>query len=117
MNLALRSGEHELSPDDIAGWQARYPLKDIHREFALMHLWLQRNKSRRPVQPYRFIDSWLKRADDLIVPKMRLVAGWWTTDERTINFAAGLNPPMAAKPGESFAEFRGRINARIGRAA
>ena len=80
-----------------------------------MHIWLERNPSRRPVRLWRFLDNWLSRAPDLIQPVQRDVAAWWTTEQRTINFAAGLNPPMLPRPGESMSEFRERINARLER--
>lgn len=67
MNLSLRDSEYELSPDDIAGLRAKYPRADIERELALAHLWLQRNKSRRPANVWRFLDAWLRKASPVPV--------------------------------------------------
>jgi hypothetical protein len=116
MILPCKSGDVELSAAYIAALRQAYPTKDIDTELARAHLWLVANPARRPVRWPAFLRNWLKRADDVIAPQPN-VAGWWATEQRTMNQGAALG--LAARPGESLAEYRGRISAKLaqGRAA
>jgi hypothetical protein len=112
MILAGKHGPVELSADTIAALKLSYATKNIDLETARAALWLERNPSRRPVRMLRFLETWLKRSDSVIRPAP-IVAAWWTTEARTVNFALGLSPPMTPRAGESMGEFRDRISARL----
>ncbi len=110
MYLPVRVGQFEITDQLMASLTRLWPTKDLSTELAKMHLWLERNPKARPAHPYRFIDNWLKKADDMIAPQPK-VAAWWATEQRTLNQGAALG--LTARPGEGIAEYRERINERL----
>jgi hypothetical protein len=116
MILFNRSGPVELSTDVISALKLRWRTRDVDAELLKMHLYLTRYPKRRPAMIWRFVDNWLRKADAFVRPQT-IVAAWWATDERTINQGAALG--LSPRPGESMAQFRDRINAKLteGRAA
>lgn len=66
MFMPLNSGEHGVTNDDIQKWSQLYPAVNISNELRAMIGWLDANPSKRKTASgiERFINSWLKRAQD-----------------------------------------------------
>lgn len=65
--ILLKSGEHhEPSSEDVIAWQHAYSKIDVHDELNAMSMWCHANPSKRKTKVgiNRFINSWLKRAND-----------------------------------------------------
>lgn len=114
MELTGKDHVVELSTDTVVALKRKFPSRDVDGELAKAHLWLLRYPKRRPVNVWRFLDSWLKRAPETQRPPP-VVNAWWTTDERTLNQGAALG--IAPRAGETMANFRDRIAARMKGAA
>lgn len=114
MLLQCKSGWIELSTDTVAALKRKFPSRDVDAELAKAHLWLLRYPKRRPVNVWRFLDSWLKKAPETHKPPP-VVNAWWTTDERTVNQGAALG--LSPRAGETMANFRDRIAAKMRGAA
>jgi hypothetical protein len=75
----------------------------------LASYWLEKNPSRRPRKPLRFIENWLSKASPRAA--MVQVNKWWETEAATNEMAAKMG--MKAKGNEGWPEFRARIAAKI----
>lgn len=111
MELHAKSGPIAIDDPVIRALQAKNPTKDVARELDAMALWLARHPGRRPVNIWRFIDNWLRKADAVIAPPPAQVAAYWATPERTVNQGKALELP--SRPGESMEQYRQRIAARL----
>jgi hypothetical protein len=62
MHLPMKAGDQfEVTADLLQAYRAAYPHIDVERQFGLMRIWLERNKSARPKNGARFVDNWMKR--------------------------------------------------------
>jgi len=106
---------YELSDETARALQIRFPLANVERELLLAALWLEKNPSRRPAKPLRFIENWLKKCS----PKAAIVdlktTQWWATEAGTVAMAGKLG--MMARGTESWPEFRARIADKLRSAA
>jgi hypothetical protein len=114
VRLETKNASIHLDADTIAALKSKWRTKDVDAQLLAMHLWLLRNKARRPVNVWRFLDSWLAKAPAVIRPPM-LVESWWSTPERVVN--QGLALGIQARPGESLAALKDRISAALQRSA
>jgi hypothetical protein len=60
VKLPVDGGDWEVPVDYMDAWKTVRP--DAEEQFALMRIWLEANKSKRPVRPTRFVDNWMKKA-------------------------------------------------------
>lgn len=109
--LAGKNNEVAFDPQMIAALQSKFRTRDVRGELLKARLWLLRYPARRPVNVWRFVDNWLKRADAVVAPPPVTVVAWWATDERTVQQGHALG--LSARPGESMAQFRERVAERI----
>jgi len=66
--MLLINGEtYQVDDKDIIAWQQAYKDCDVHQELLSMESWLDANPTRRKTRRgiKRFIDSWLKRANQV----------------------------------------------------
>lgn len=62
MHLPMKAGDQfEVTADLLQAYRVAYPHIDVERQFGLMRIWLERNKSARPKNGARFVDNWMKR--------------------------------------------------------
>lgn len=54
-------GDYAIRDVLIQAWKIKYPTVDFQREYPLMVLWLEKNPSKTPKNPIRFIENWLKK--------------------------------------------------------
>ncbi len=61
MILDTVDGTFEITDVLLQAWMIRFPTVDLRREWPLMVLWLAKNPAKKPKNPIRFIENWLKR--------------------------------------------------------
>lgn len=114
MVLQGRDAEVDVDADHIAALKLKWKTRDVEGELLKARLWLTRYPKRRPANVWRFVDNWLARAPATVKPPT-VVNAWWASDERTINQGAAIG--LAARPGETMAQYRDRIAAKLKEAA
>lgn len=130
MKVFAKDGEFELAPELVRSLVATYPAVNVRRELERMYLWTLKNPSRRWDNPLRGIEAWLRRATKQALekkatarqqakqdeadyrsgvrPKVLVTEAWWTSEEGVIRRGRELG--LEAKRGESFANFKARVN-------
>lgn len=65
--LLINGERYQVDDADVLAWQKAYKNCDVHAELLSMESWLDANPSRRKTKRgiKRFIDSWLKRANQV----------------------------------------------------
>jgi hypothetical protein len=104
--IPTKSGNFALSEQLIAAFQAKYPAVQVREQILIASLWLERNPSRRPTKPLRFLDTWLKK--HIPVPGMRPTIAAMVPDQNTL-LAEGQKRGILPHPGESWAQYQGRL--------
>lgn len=64
MQIDTESGSFEISDVLLQAWLIRFPTVDLRREYPLMVLWLAKNPAKKPKNPIRFIENWLRRTHE-----------------------------------------------------
>lgn len=92
MHLPLKAGEQfEVTGDLLQAYRAAYPHIDVDRQFGLMRIWLERNKSSRPKNGARFVDNWMKRQRSAVAMlSPRLVASAADRNARIVAQLTGM---------------------------
>lgn len=89
MQLPLKDGEQfEVTADLLQAYRAAYPHIDVDRQFGLMRIWLERNKSARPKNGVRFVDNWMKKQRAAVARLTPHLVN--STAERNANIVARL---------------------------
>ena len=105
VEIDTATGAFTITDVLLQAWTTRFPAADLRREHPLMVLWLLKNPAKRPKNPVRFIENWLRKVQE------REVRNLAETSKRGADSAAriGARYNVQARPGESQEEYNRRV--------
>ena len=105
MQIATEGGEFEITDVLLQAWMTRYPTADLRREHPLMVLWLMKNPAKKPKNPIRFIENWLKRVQEREVKNLAETSKRGRESAERIGTRFNVTP----LPGESQEAYNQRV--------
>ncbi len=105
MQLDTDSGVFEITDVLLQAWLIRFPTVDLRREHPLMCLWLAKHPAKKPRNPIRFIENWLKRTQKQAVRDLAEAGKRGQVTAERVGAMYNVEP----RPGEAQEHFNRRV--------
>jgi hypothetical protein len=105
MHIDTESGSFEITDVLLQAWMTRFPTVDLRREWPLMVLWITKNPAKKPKNPIRFIENWLKRTHANELRNLEETSKRGAASAERVGSRYGCTP----QPGETQEAFNRRV--------
>lgn len=105
MRLGTVAEDFVITDVLLKAWTTRFPTADLQREHPLMVLWLLKNPAKRPKNPVRFIENWLRKVQEREVRNLAETTKRGAASAERIGERYGVSP----RPGESQEAYNQRV--------